>query len=119
MDYGSLISLLAFLAAVQFISRYEFRVLYGVLVAVGIPYAVGLVYSLIMAYGYGQPVLQTLFTPSSIAIVLLQLAIAFPIFHKIKTADDLGPTVGWSIGGLVLIMLIIPFIVSKLPFIPY
>ncbi len=119
MDYSALISLLAFLAAVQFISRYEFRVIYGVLVAVGLPYVISLVLRLVMAHGYGQPILQTLFTPSSVAIVLLQFAVAFPIFYKIKTTDDLGPTVGWSIGGLLLIVSVIPFIVSNLPFIPY
>lgn len=118
MNLGALIVLLSYLAAVQFVSRFEVRAVYGVLIAVGLPYAITLVLGWISATGYEQPVLQTIFTPASIVTVLLQAAVAFPIFHKIKETDKLSESVGLSIFGLILIAAVVPYIVGILPFIP-
>lgn len=114
MDYTSLLALFAYFAAVQCVTKYNMKATFAAFIAVGIPYLVGVVTKWIYAVGYNLSVLDYVFSVASIVELALQLVVALIVFRKIYEEDELTKSVGWAIGGFLIIVLALPIATSRL-----
>ncbi len=64
--------------------------------------------------GYNLPIVENLFSLSSIITILIQFVVTFILFRKIRDEDGISATIGWAIGGFILIIFLIPFIIQKI-----
>ena len=114
MDYGLIITFAAFLGAIQLATRFNAGPLICSFVAVGIPYLIGFITNWIINSAHALPTIGSLFSLSSVITVVLQFFIAVIVFKKLRDEDDLPTVVGWALGGLIVIVGLIPFIVQKI-----
>jgi len=112
MNYGLILVIAAYLAAVQLATRTNTRPLVCSLVAVGIPYIVGLIITWVAINTHDIPLLANLFPLVGVVTFVLQLIAAFIVFKKIQDEESIIATIAWSTGGFVLILMIIPFVVQ-------
>jgi len=114
MDYGPILIIAAYLAAIQLATRTNAGAILCSFVAVGIPYIVGLVIQWIFMDASNPIVLASLFPVTGVVTFILQLIASLIIFVKIRNDDGVSATIGWSISGFVLIVMLIPFVVQKI-----
>lgn len=104
MDYGIIITLAAFFLAVQLATRTNSNPLLPASIAVLIPYVVNLIQRYILGFN--------LFTLSSVLTVLIQFIVAVYIFKKLRDEDNVTSTILWSVGGFILIVIVIPYVLG-------
>jgi len=114
MDYGLLLIIGAYLGALQLATRTNTGALLCSFVAVGLPYIVSLVIRWIFQNSSDLTMIAGLFTFEGITTLILQLAALFVVFKKVQNQDDLVAVIGWSIGGFVVAILLIPFVVQQI-----
>jgi len=114
MDYGLILIIAAYLGALQLATRTNASPLLCSFVAVGLPYVVTMITLWILVNAQSAAVLADLFSVTGVVTVVLQFVIGFIVFRKIQNEDSISSTVGWSIGGFVVILFLIPFVVGKI-----
>lgn len=114
MDYGPILIIAAYLAAIQLATRANAGAGLCSFVAVGIPYIVSLVVQWIIMGASSPLALASLFPLAGVVTFILQLIVSLFIFVKIRNDDGISATIGWSISGFVLIVMLIPFVVQKI-----
>jgi len=112
MDYGLILVIAAYLGALQLATRTNAKVLACAFVAVGLPYIVSLIIQWIITNSHGAGQLTDLFALSGVATFVLQFAVACMVFYKIQNDDGASSTIGWSIGGFIAVVVIVPFVVQ-------
>ena len=113
MDYGLILIIAAYLGALQLATRTNTGVLLCSFVAAGIPYAVSIIVQWIYIDAYNLPLITYIFPLTGIVTFVLQLLASFIVFKKVRDGD-ISATIGWSIGGFILIVALIPFLVQEI-----
>jgi len=114
MDYGLILIIAAYLVALQLAIRTNTNALLCSFVAVGLPYIVNTIVLWILIQGSSAVILADLFSVTSVITFVLQLFVGFIVFKKIQNDDSIASTIGWSIAGFVVIVMLIPFVVQKI-----
>jgi len=114
MDYGAIIPIAAFLIAVQLATRTNAKPLITASVAILIPYFVTLIIKYIFETSTGPVIASSLFSLSSILSVCAQFIVGLYVFKRIRDDDSITSTILWSVGGFVLIVLFIPYLVGMI-----
>jgi len=114
MDYSAIIPIATYLIAVQLATRVNTKPLITTSVAVLIPYFVTIVIRYIFESSTGPVLLTSLFSPSEILILCLQFVIGVYVFKRIRDDDSILSTTLWSVGGFVLIVLLVPYLVGMI-----
>jgi len=112
MDYGLILVIAAYLGAIQLATRTNTHPLVCSLVAVGLPYIIGLIPTWVLVNAHDLPLLANLFSLVGVVTFILQLITAFIVFKKIQDEEGMPSTIAWSIGGFILILMTIPFVVQ-------
>ena len=110
MNYGLVLVIASYLGAVQLATRTNTRPLTCSLVAVGIPYIAGLIITWVAINTHDIPLLANLFPLVGVVTIILQFIAAFIVFKKIQDEEGMLATIAWSTGGLILILMVIPFV---------
>ena len=114
MDYGLILIIAAYLGAVQLATRTNTGVLLCSFIAVGLPYLVGLIVKGILMNVSNLSEVAHLFSKTETITFIAQFIVAFIVFKKIRNNEDIASTIGWSIGGFLLIIMLVPFVVQKI-----
>jgi len=114
MDYGLILTIAAYLGALQLATRTNTSPLLCSFVAVGLPYIVTMITLWILVNAQGAAVLADLFTVTGVVTVVLQFVVGFLVFRKLQDDDSISSTISWSIGGFIVMLFLIPFVVGKL-----
>ena len=114
MYYGLILIIAAYLVALQLATRTNAGALLCSFVAVGIPYIINIIILWILTNASTLPSVANLFPVTGIVTFILQLVASFIVFKKVHNEEDISATIGWSIGGFILIIILIPFIVQKI-----
>lgn len=109
MGYEALIPFLAYFAAMWLVLKFNASALLGAIIAVIVPFIVGFVITLIK-FGTSLQTVQDFFTIASIGKLIVTFFISLYIFKKIRESDDVMAMVLWSVGGIILILVIIPYL---------
>ena len=110
----SLITIFAYLGAVQLATKDKANALFCSFVAVGLPYVFSIIIQWLNLTAYNLPVLPNLFSLIGIVTVSVQLIASFVVFKKIIDEENYVATVSWAIGGFILIVLLIPYVMQKI-----
>lgn len=113
MNYGAILIVAAYLAALQLATRTKAGALICAFVAVGIPYAIGII-QLIAINASGPLVISSLFPFASVLTFVLQFITGFIVFKKAQDEEGVIATASWAIGGFILIVSLIPFVVEQI-----
>jgi len=116
MDYGAIIPIAAYFVAMQLATRANTKPPITTSVAVLIPYFISLVIRYIFESSAGHVLVSSLFSTSSIIIVIIQFFVGLYVFKRIRDDDSITSTILWSVGGFFLIVLLIPYIVGIIRF---
>lgn len=114
MDFTPLIAPLAFVGAAQLLAKFNLKPITASCLAVLPPLLVALILRVIYITGYNLPFLPNFLRFSDVVILILQLIAAAIIFRKLSDSDDsLFDWFAWTIGGLLIVVYIIPFTIHQ------
>ena len=114
MDYGLILIVAAYLSALQLATRTNIGPLVCSFIAVGVPFVLGIIIKLIITNNYSLLVFADLFTLTEVITIIVQLAVSFVVFKKIKDEEGISGTIGWAIGGFIVILFLVPFLIQKI-----
>jgi hypothetical protein len=114
MDYGLILTIAAYFVGIQVVAKFNLKPLTGALIAIGIPFIVSSIVRWILFGAHLDAIWGEAINVTSVLVCIIQGALMYVLLRHLKSTDSIAAYLILGVVGFIVIVLFIPFAITKL-----